>query len=55
LPSEMPPGCAFHPRCPFFKPGLCDREEPALETDETGHSVRCLRWREILAADEATA
>lgn len=53
LPSEMPPGCTFHPRCPFYKPGLCDQEIPELEVDETGHSVRCLRWREIMAAEEA--
>jgi len=22
--TEIPPGCPFHPRCPYAKPGLCD-------------------------------
>ncbi len=32
IPSllSIPPGCAFHPRCPFFQPGLCDAEVPEL-------------------------
>ncbi|MFN8561222.1 MAG: ABC transporter ATP-binding protein [Anaerolineae bacterium] len=28
--TELPPGCAFHPRCPFFQPGVCDAEVPVL-------------------------
>jgi len=28
--SELPPGCTFGPRCPFFEPGRCDRAEPPL-------------------------
>ncbi|MBX3065014.1 MAG: ABC transporter ATP-binding protein [Anaerolineae bacterium] len=28
--TEIPSGCAFHPRCPFFLPGVCDQEVPAL-------------------------
>ncbi|GIK27219.1 MAG: ABC transporter ATP-binding protein [Chloroflexi bacterium] len=27
---NIPHGCAFHPRCPFFVPGLCDAEVPKL-------------------------
>jgi oligopeptide/dipeptide ABC transporter ATP-binding protein len=30
--TELPPGCTFHPRCPWYQPGVCDREEPPLET-----------------------
>jgi len=26
----LPPGCAFHPRCPLFEPGLCDVAIPEL-------------------------
>ncbi|MGQ0548523.1 MAG: oligopeptide/dipeptide ABC transporter ATP-binding protein [Armatimonadota bacterium] len=26
----MPAGCAFHPRCPWFEPGLCDAVRPDL-------------------------
>jgi peptide/nickel transport system ATP-binding protein len=28
--TDIPPGCAFHPRCPFFVPGLCDGVLPKL-------------------------
>lgn len=28
--TQIPPGCAFHPRCPFFVPGVCDVEVPPL-------------------------
>lgn len=33
IPSllEIPSGCAFHPRCPFFVEGVCDTGLPALE------------------------
>ena len=29
-PYNRPAGCPFHPRCPSFMPGTCDRREPAL-------------------------
>ncbi len=29
--TEIPSGCAFHPRCPFFVPGICDASMPPLE------------------------
>lgn len=28
--SELPPGCSFHPRCPWFVPGTCDVRVPPL-------------------------
>jgi peptide/nickel transport system ATP-binding protein len=28
--TELPPGCAFHPRCPWFVPGVCDVRVPQL-------------------------
>ena len=34
-------GCAFHPRCPDFIPGVCDEAEPQLIQLEPGHAVRC--------------
>ena len=34
-------GCAFHPRCPDFMPGVCDEAEPQLIQLEEGHDVRC--------------
>ena len=40
-PLDPPSGCAFHPRCPIAKKGLCDREVPGLRTVEAGHEVAC--------------
>ena len=54
-PMNLPPGCPFHPRCRHAKPGLCDRQVPELEPTDTGHWVRCLRWREIGAERVASA
>jgi len=28
--TELPHGCAFHPRCPWFEEGVCDTEVPQL-------------------------
>lgn len=28
--SELPAGCSFHPRCPWFVPGTCDVRVPPL-------------------------
>ncbi len=29
--AELPRGCSFHPRCPWFIPGVCDTRVPPLE------------------------
>lgn len=45
IPSllAVPPGCAFHPRCPFYQPGLCDAEVPELANAEGfAQQVACL-------------
>ncbi|HEX5326224.1 MAG TPA: ABC transporter ATP-binding protein [Acetobacteraceae bacterium] len=49
VPSPLyhPKGCAFHPRCPHFEPGLCDSAVPPLEPCGAGHHVRCVRWRAL--------
>jgi oligopeptide transport system ATP-binding protein len=46
-PLALPAGCAFHPRCGYFKPGLCDDRVPPLEPIAPGRALRCLRWREV--------
>jgi peptide/nickel transport system ATP-binding protein len=28
--TAIPPGCAFHPRCTYFQPGVCDTKVPVL-------------------------
>jgi len=39
-PINLPPGCVFHPRCPFSTE-RCKREEPLLEEAEPNHYVAC--------------
>jgi oligopeptide/dipeptide ABC transporter ATP-binding protein len=43
IPSllHLPPGCTFHPRCPYMVPGQCDTAVPPLETILEGGSVAC--------------
>jgi oligopeptide/dipeptide ABC transporter ATP-binding protein len=43
-PFHLPSGCVFHPRCPAFMPGKCDRVEPRFGEVEAGHWVRCLLY-----------
>ncbi|MEV4799820.1 ABC transporter ATP-binding protein [Nonomuraea sp. NPDC049421] len=40
---NVPPGCAFHPRCPYSErtAGKATTEVPALAETEGGHLVRC--------------
>jgi len=45
-PGAVPPGCAFHPRCPFAEP-QCARGRPEPEPAKPGHLVSCLRWRDL--------
>ncbi len=43
LPSllNLPKGCTFHPRCPLWEAGLCDRVEPELTHFKDGSAVAC--------------
>jgi peptide/nickel transport system ATP-binding protein len=45
--AAVPPGCRFHPRCIFARPGCRDLEEPELAETWTGHLAACRRWKEI--------
>lgn len=43
--SELPPGCSFHPRCPWFVPGVCDVRVPPLQHAPgalSGADVACI-------------
>ncbi|WP_261664175.1 ABC transporter ATP-binding protein [Deinococcus sp. Marseille-Q6407] len=50
-PLNLPPGCAFEPRCKFALPA-CREAVPALEDTGGGHSARCIRWQEFEAVQE---
>jgi oligopeptide/dipeptide ABC transporter ATP-binding protein len=39
-PLNPPPGCRFHPRCPYKMP-KCSAEEPVLKPLGKTHAVRC--------------
>jgi peptide/nickel transport system ATP-binding protein len=45
---ELPPGCAFHPRCRFASE-VCQKELPELVDTGGSHSARCVKWRELSA------
>lgn len=43
IPSllALPSGCRFHPRCPYFEPGLCDVKRPELLPLDENRYVAC--------------
>jgi oligopeptide/dipeptide ABC transporter ATP-binding protein len=43
IPSllNLPPACTFHPRCPLFVEGVCDKIEPALAEYGADQAVAC--------------
>ena len=45
-PTNPPPGCKFHTRCPFAT-DICKQEEPRLEHSGAEHDVACHRWKEL--------
>jgi peptide/nickel transport system ATP-binding protein len=52
-PSNPPPGCYFHPRCPYAV-DRCKTEPPALRELRPGHSVSCHRAEELQLAGVPT-
>ena len=46
-PGEPPPGCRFHPRCPYAA-DRCRAEDPALREVGSGHAAAChfAPWKE---------
>ena len=46
-PFNLPPGCVFHPRCPSFMPGKCDKIAPTWKKVAEDHEVRCLLYEEV--------
>lgn len=45
-PSNAPPGCRFHTRCPYWE-NVCARDIPPLEQTEANHFVACHLVRSI--------
>ena len=40
-----PPGCRFHPRCPYMIPGLCDKKDPPMLEVKKNRLVACHLYR----------
>jgi len=51
-PLAPPPGCAFHPRCPYAME-RCRRETPPLYTLDNGHTAACFLVEEAAHARPA--
>ncbi len=39
-PINVPPGCKFHPRCPYKQP-ICSKKRPLMREIEEGHYAMC--------------
>ncbi|MCS0605894.1 ABC transporter ATP-binding protein [Streptomyces sp. LP11] len=49
--AAVPPGCAFHPRCPMAR-DVCRTDVPPLHAVADGRGSACHFWRECLRGDE---
>ncbi len=45
-PFNLPTGCVFHPRCPLFMPGKCDKVVPKWTKVGDEHWASCLLYEE---------
>jgi len=43
-PLEVVPGCAFHPRCDAFIPGVCDKQCPEFRQTDDATWVSCHQY-----------
>ncbi len=48
-PTNPPPGCKFHTRCPYAI-DICKQIEPELSHSGMEHDVACHRWEELADA-----
>ncbi|MBE0697324.1 MAG: ABC transporter ATP-binding protein [Anaerolineaceae bacterium] len=45
-PFHLPTGCLFHPRCPAYMPGRCDKIAPTWKKVDEDHWASCLLYEE---------
>ena len=43
---DLPPGCKFHPRCPYAVPACREADPPLFEVGPD-HRAACIRWQEV--------
>jgi len=53
-PAHPPPGCRFHPRCPYVQP-RCAQEEPVLREFPGGRTVACHYAEQLTLTGALTA
>lgn len=46
-PVNRPSGCAFHPRCPAYMVGQCERQTPQLREVAPDHWVACYLYEDF--------
>jgi len=46
-PFNLPTGCVFHPRCPAFMPGKCDKIAPQWTEVGKDHWTSCLLYEGV--------
>jgi peptide/nickel transport system ATP-binding protein len=44
---RLPPGCAYHPRCPFGRDDCLLAEPPLVDVDMPAHQAACIHWQEV--------
>jgi oligopeptide/dipeptide ABC transporter ATP-binding protein len=49
-PADPPPGCTFHPRCPYATE-ICRLERPELRAFGGGQTVACHHAEQVAASD----
>ncbi len=54
-PLNRPAGCAFHPRCPAFMPGVCEMHEPNLIELTATQRVSCFLYDQSQPRAKAVA
>lgn len=47
---KPPPGCRFHPRCPYAMP-VCKESRPPMTQEGPGHTVACYLYKGPVAAE----
>ncbi len=52
IPTNVPPGCAFHPRCPLAE-DRCGQTVPELRLLTGGHRAACLFADEVSAGERS--
>lgn len=50
-PTDLPPACKFHPRCPHAEP-ICSKQDPANTDVGNGHMVKCLIYEGLVEPKE---